>query len=248
MLVVAAVLILIGTVSKSWFSGGAGSLIVHLGPMGLERCAGSVCIDMPTRGIDGDIEAIMVLAMISGFASAAAAGTFGGMALAGKRDRIPVPPKLANVAFGLAAFSMTFFVIRMISEKGELSWAGFPAIGGVILAGAGLKKLMPFLAARPALPAGAPYGGQPYAQQSQPMQPYGQQPSQPYAQQSQPMNPQQSQPMQPQQSQPMQPQMAPPAMPPPQQQAVPSCPRCGTQLHFVAQYQRWFCPREQQYV
>jgi hypothetical protein len=72
------------------------------------------------------------------------------------------------------------------------------------------------------------------------MQPYGQQPSQPYAQQSQPMNPQQSQPMQPQ--------MAPPAMPPPQQQAVPSCPRCGTQLHFVAQYQRWFCPREQQYV
>jgi hypothetical protein len=256
MLVVAAVLILIGTVSKNWISGGRGSKDIHIGPMGAEACMESVCLDIPTRGIDGDIEAIMVLAMISGFASAAAAGTFGGMALAGKRDRIPVPPKLANVAFGLAAFSMTFFVIRMISEKGELSWAGFPAIGGVILAGAGLKKLVPFLAARPALPAGAPYGGQPYAQQSQPMQPYGQQPSQPYgqqpsqpyAQQSQPMNPQQSQPMQPQQSQPMQPQMAPPAMPPPQQQAVPSCPRCGTQLHFVAQYQRWFCPREQQYV
>jgi hypothetical protein len=221
MLVVAALLILVGTVSKSWVGGGRGSRDIHIGPMGAEACMASVCVEIPTRGIDGDIEAIMVIALISGFASAAAAGMFGGMALAGKSDKIPVPPKLANVAFGLAAFSMTFFVIRMLSEKGELSWAGFPAIGGVILAGVGLKKLMPFLVARPALPAGAP---QPYAPQA-----YG---SQPYVQQSQPM----------------QPQMAPPPMPPPQQQAVPNCPRCGTQLHFVAQYQRWFCPREQQYV
>jgi hypothetical protein len=41
--------------------------------------------------------------------------------------------------------------------------------------------------------------------------------------------------------------MAPPGPPPPQQ-AVPSCPRCGQPLQFVAQYQRWFCAREQQYV
>ena len=210
-----------------------------------------------------------MLALISGFASAAAAGTFGGMALAGKTDKIPLPPRLAQMAFGLAAFSMTFFVIRMISEKGEISWAGFPAIGGVILAGVGLKKLTPFLAAKPALPPGAqqqfanqsqqqPMG--PYGNQSQPMQPYGNQsqPMQPYGQQSQPMQPygQQSQPMQPygQQSQPMQPYanqsqpMAAPQQPPPGAAPVHNCPRCGTQLHWVAQYQRWFCPRENQYV
>jgi hypothetical protein len=32
------------------------------------------------------------------------------------------------------------------------------------------------------------------------------------------------------------------------QQAAPSCPRCGQPLQFVAQYQRWFCGHEQQYV
>jgi hypothetical protein len=236
MLVVAAVLILVGTASKNWLSAGdRGSKDVHIGPLGIEACMGSMCIDVPTRGIDGDIEAIMMIAMLSGFASAAAAGTFGGLALADKRDKIPVPPKVAHICFGLAAFSMTFFVIRMLSEKAEISWAGFPAIGGVILAGVGLKKLTPFLTMRAALPPGAP-------QQSQPMQPY--------ANQSQPMQPQQPYGSQPYQQPPQQhaPQMAPPAMPPPQQQTMPSCPRCGTQLHFVAQYQRWFCPREQQYV
>ncbi len=232
MLVIAAVLIFVGTISKNWFSGGGAARDVHIGPLGIEACMGSVCVDVPSRGIDGDISAIMVIAMLSGFASAAAAGLFGVMALTGKADRIPVPPRLAQVAFGLAAFSMTFFAIRMLSEKAELSWAGFPAIIGVILAGVGLKKLMPYLTARPALPAG--------------------QPAQPPYQQGYPQQPNQSQPMQPQQqygSQPyQQPGMAPPAMPPPAQQAVPNCPRCGTQLHFVAQYQRWFCPREQQYV
>jgi hypothetical protein len=61
---------------------------------------------------------------------------------------------------------------------------------------------------------------QPYGNQSQPMQPY--------ANQAQPM--------------------AQPQQPPPGAAPVHNCPRCGTQLHFVAQYQRWFCPREQQYV
>jgi hypothetical protein len=30
--------------------------------------------------------------------------------------------------------------------------------------------------------------------------------------------------------------------------AVPNCPRCGSPLQFVAQYQRWYCTRENQYV
>src|SRR5690349_11688323 len=194
MLAIAAALILIGTVSKNWVSAGRVSKDVHAGPLGVEACmGGGLCVDVPTRGIDGDIEIVMLLAVISGFASAAAAGVFGGMAFSGKTDRIPIPPRLANAAFGLAAFSMTLFLIRMIGEGGELSWAGFPAIGGVVLAGVGLKKLTPFLAARPALPAGAqasqgmppqaPYGAQPYGQ---PMA-NASQPMHPYANQSQPM-------------------------------------------------------------
>jgi len=281
MLVIAAVLILVGTFSKNWITGGRGSRDVHIGPMGIEACMSSVCVPVPSGAVhlDSDIEIIMVLAMISGFAAAGAAGTFGGMAFAGKRHA-PFAPKIANIAFGLAAFSMTFFLIRMISEKGDISWAGFPAIGGVILAGIGLKKLTPFLVARPALPPGQsqgvppqapygqpgqqpmqpqpqygsqpypqnpqgsqpmqpPHGSQPYAQQPQPgSQPYAQQPqhgSQPYAQQPQHGSQAHAQPMAPSNA-------------PPQQAAVPNCPRCGTQLHYVAQYQRWFCPREQQYV
>ena len=227
MLVIAAVMIFVGMVSKNWISGGRGSRDIHIGPLGIEACFDGACVSVPNKGMPGDIEAIMMLAVVSGFAAAAAAGIFGGMALA-KKTHAPVPPKLAHMAFGLAAFSMTFFLIRMISEKGELSWAGFPAIIGVILAGVGLKKLTPFLTAKPALPPG----------QSQGMQPHGQQ--QPYGQQSQPM--------QPQQQYGSQPHAQTPHAPPPQQAAVPNCPRCGTQLHFVAQYQRWFCPREQQYV
>jgi hypothetical protein len=38
------------------------------------------------------------------------------------------------------------------------------------------------------------------------------------------------------------------AAPPPPPLPVYNCQRCGTQLVFVAQYQRWFCPSEQQYV
>ena len=215
MLAVAAVMVLVGTVSKSWIASPE-SADVHMGPRGMEACMDSVCVDVPTRGLDTDIEVMMTIAMLSGFASAAAAGVFGGMALARRTDRVVVPPRLANACFALAAVSMTVFLIRMVGEKGEVSWAGFVAIGGVVVAAAGLVML------RPHLVAGATHAHQ-QAQPMQPMQQYG---SQPY----------------------QQPQMAPPYTPPPQQQAAPSCPRCGTQLHFVAEYQRWFCPHEQQYV
>lgn len=90
-------------------------------------------------------------------------------------------------------------------------------------------------------PGGQPQGyGQPQGQYGgQPQGQYGQPPQQPYGQ------PQQGQPYggQPQQGQPQpyggQPQGAPPAQ---------MCPRCGKPLQFVAQYQRWFCGAEQQYV
>jgi hypothetical protein len=70
----------------------------------------------------------------------------------------------------------------------------------------------------------------------------------PSANASQPMPPQNA-PLAFAQTQPFSPHAPPPQAaaptPPPQ---LHNCPRCGTQLQFVAQYQRWFCPREQQYV
>jgi hypothetical protein len=251
MLLAAAGLMFIGLISKSWLTASAGGrdISIAIGPLGAEMCRGGDCIGAPTGKLPGDIELFMYLALISGFAAVAGAAVIGGMTMSGKRN-IPLPPKIAQGLFGLASASMIIFIVRMFSEQGDMSpgWAMFPAIGGAVLASIGMKKLSPFVTG--SLPtaqaygqAGAQpmqYGGQPYgAQQSQPMQPYG-------AQQSQPMQPygaQQSQPMQPygaQQSQPMQPQQP--------QQAAPSCPRCGTPLQFVQQYQRWFCSREQQYI
>jgi hypothetical protein len=75
----------------------------------------------------------------------------------------------------------------------------------------------------------------------QPQAPYGQPPmqQQPY-QQQRPVSPMQPQ-AQPQQA-------VASTMPGPGAGGAPTCPRCGSPLQFVAQYQRWFCSRENQYV
>jgi hypothetical protein len=260
MLCVAAGLLFIGMVSKAWVTASMGSrdASLHIGPMGIEACHGSICIDTGGGKMPGDVELIMMIALISGFASVAAAGVFGGFTLAHKKDKIPVPPRIGQILFGVAAGSFVIFVIRIFSEGGHdlgPGWAMFPGIGGAVLASVGIKKLTPFLG-QPALAAGSPQGygqqpygqhgyGQPNAQQSQPMQPYGQQPGygqQPAAQQSQPMQPY----GQPQQAYGQQ--VAAPQQAQPQQAGIPNCPRCGQPLQYVQQYQRWFCAREQQYV
>ena len=279
MLVAAAALILIGTVSKAWFHAGMHGSEVNVGLTGAEVCFESRCVDAPNDNLPDVVPLFMYMGLIGGIAAAAAAGLFGGLSLANKRDKIPVPPKLGHIAIGVAGVGMVGFFLRVVAEGGKgdtnPSWAIVPAIGGLILASVGLRKLAPFLPSTVArLPAGAspygqqPVGQQPYGQQPYGQQPYGQQPmggqpgqqpygqQQPYANQSQPQQPyaNQSQPMQPQQGYGQQPMGGAPMLPggalqgAPGQQAAPNCPRCGTQLHFVAQYQRWFCPREQQYV
>lgn len=201
-LVICAVVIFIAILSKSWVTAGARDFEIHVGPIGIEACMASVCRDPGRMGdkLDGDISLFQTLALLGGFASVAAAGAFGGMTIAGKRDRLP-SWKLANVAFVLAAFGMSYFEVRVLS-KGHgagLGWAVFPGLGGVIAAGVFIRKLKNFLP----------------GPQLQPIPP-----------QPQPQPPPQA----------------------PMPQAAPPCPRCGTPLEFVHQYQRWFCPREQQYV
>jgi hypothetical protein len=234
MLVVAAGLTFIGLVSKSWVTASAGmrDISVNIGPLGVEACMGSVCRDAPMNKMPGDVELIRFVALIPGFASVAAGAAFGGLTLAGKRDKIPVAPKVAQIVFGIASFAFVAFIVRIFSEGGHglgPGWAMFAGIAGVVVGSIGIKKLAPFVgssmpgatmsssspAAWGAQPGyGQPQGyGQPPQAYGQPQQGYGQPP----AQQSGGMQPQGGwgQPQQPQggygqpaaqQSQPMQPQ------------------------------------------
>jgi hypothetical protein len=96
-------------------------------------------------------------------------------------------------------------------------------------------------------PYGQPQGAAPYGQPQAAAPPYGQpQAAAPYGQPQGAPGYGQPQSM-PSHVPPPQGMAAPPGSPP-QQQAVPNCSRCGQPLQFVAQYQRWFCAREQQYV
>jgi len=231
MVLVAGVLIVAATISKSWFGATERGAGIHIGPLGAEVCMmGGACADtsIPSGKLGGDIEIMMMLAALAGFVSAAGCAWFGFFALTGKKDKLP-PVKLLQLVLGVASFSFAYFTIRMLTkqELKELgpSWAMFVGIGGVILGSVGVLRLKPHL---PNAGASA-FSALPWQQQQQ--QPHGQQPvqgQQPYGQ-----PPMQQPPMQQQQ---------PPAA------ASHPCPRCGQPLVFVQQYQRWFCQREQQYV
>src|SRR5512143_4114686 len=106
MLVVAAALILIGTVSKAWFHAGMHGTEVNVGLTGAEVCFGSRCVDAPNDNLPDVVPLFMYMGLIGGIAAAAAAGLFGGMSLANKRDKIPVPSKLAHTAIAVAGVGM----------------------------------------------------------------------------------------------------------------------------------------------
>ena len=246
-----ALLILIATVTKSWGTGGGGRRGgVGIGPLGLEACMGSMCQSIPWSaakgGMGSDIQVFAILSALTGFAAVAAAATFGGMIVAGKTAKLP-PIKLAMGVFGAAAFSMTFFAMRVATsiKQVSISWSAFVGLAGVITGGVMLRKLQAILAATPA--AGWQQHG--YApQQGYPPQGYPQQPPQ----QGYPQQPQQGYPQQPQQGYPQQPQQpqqaAQPAAAPQAAQQTYPCATCGGSLVFVAQYQRWFCERCQKYA
>jgi hypothetical protein len=136
----AAAIMLIGLVTKSWFTvpgGGAGLT-------GVEACAGDRCMsvswgDIPK--IPSDISIFAWLGLLGGLASVGAAAVMGGMLLAGKVAKIPYKP--INVVFGLAAFSMTMFLMRLYSDDPKhmhFGWSGFTAIGALIVIGAITKQ------------------------------------------------------------------------------------------------------------
>ncbi|MBA3394418.1 MAG: hypothetical protein H0T89_17365 [Deltaproteobacteria bacterium] len=255
------VAILIAIFTKSWATGRGGD--VGVGPLGVEACFRGICRDVGWGNVDGDIKVFGYLSIITGLGAAAMCGVYGGMLLANKRDKLP-PYKLGNAALGAGAFAMTFFTVRLLGEsQASVSWSPLLGIGGVITAGVFLRKLKAALGS----PAGTvpmswgtaphhgPPGGQPYGQQ--PGQ-YGQQPvhGQPThghpMQHGQPVLPGQyaQQPVQQPGQYGQQPMQQQPVAhgPPPQAGTGTPCPRCTNHMVFVAQYQRWFCERCQQYA
>ncbi len=248
MLLGCGVAILIAIFTKSWATGRGGD--VGVGPLGVEACFRGICRDVGWGNVDGDIKAFGYLSIITGLGAAAMCGVYGGMLLANKRNKLP-PYKLGNIALGAGAFAMTFFTVRLLGEsEASISWSPLLGIGGVITAGVFLRKLKAALAISAGTvpmswgtaPHHGPPGGQPYGQQP------GQQPNQ-YGQQPMHGQPGQygQQPMQ-QPGQYGQQQQPAAHAPPPQAGPGAACPRCGAGMVFVAQYQRWFCERCQQYA
>ena len=193
--------------------------------------AGASCkgkwFETDTRG-DKDIHAARFLTFFAGLAAAITGGLIGVMALTGKR----VTPLPVVIASGIAIVGGLFYIVRILSEA---HGRGGPSVGySAMLAMVGYigSLVVPLVALKGGAPAtayGVPgYGPGPGYGQAPGGQPgYGQAPgAQPgYGQ-------------------------APGAQP--AAAAAPAagamCPRCQIPTQYVAQYQRSYCGRCQQYV
>jgi hypothetical protein len=155
-----AVLILVGTFNHSWLTAKGGD--AGIGPLGAEVCMRGICRSIGWGMISGDIQLFGTLSLIGGIAAALAAAAYGGAFIADRRDKLPAV-KVANIVFGLSAFATTFFLLRMLTDgKGlSISWGAFPSIGGIIVAGAMLKKLAPHLKSPPLQPLPPPQDSPP---------------------------------------------------------------------------------------
>ena len=137
----AALLVLVGTVTKSWFTAPHG---IGVGLTGAEACVRDQCMSIgwsEMKQIPSDVVIFAYLGLLGGLAAAGAAATMGGLLLAGKARKIPVKP--INLVLGVAAFSTTMFLMRLYSDDPKhvsFGFSGFVAIGGIIAIGALTKQ------------------------------------------------------------------------------------------------------------
>ncbi|MBK9031631.1 MAG: hypothetical protein IPL61_09900 [Myxococcales bacterium] len=231
-LLVCALFIAIGTVTRSWFTIDAGRVEAGMGLVGSYMChaedGGSECrgtwLDLEVHGAPKDLYAARLLTFAAGLAAAVMAALIGALALGGRR--------MARVALfivaGVAIVGGLYVIVRVFSESHgrmgpSLGYSAMLAMAGsiaaVVVAAVGLAP------ARAVPTGGFGYGqppgyGQPGPGYGQPAPGYGQpgpgygQPGPGYGQ-------------------------------PP---AAAMCPRCQIPTQFVAQYQRSYCGRCQQYV
>jgi hypothetical protein len=168
LMIVAGVCIVVGLVSKSFVTASwdEGSESIKIGFMGVEVCDRDECESVPWDKMgkgDGDIKAVRMIGLISGFLGAGLCAMAALMAFSNKRP----PVGAIQGVLGVAAFSLAYFLFRFISEgKGEMApgpgFAAFIGLGGVIMGSIVSKTMFKHLA--PGMP-GAPmaYGGQPMA-------------------------------------------------------------------------------------
>lgn len=111
----------------------------------MKVCAGDECRSASWsdgKGAPVDFTIFGYMGFLGGLASAAAAAAAGVFALTNKPNKIP--PKIVNIVFGLTAFAMTAFFIRLITEGGKgmsVSYSPFLAIGGIVGIGVVSKML-----------------------------------------------------------------------------------------------------------
>jgi hypothetical protein len=137
----AALLILAGVVTRSWFTVGHRG---HIGLTGLEACGGGHCETIAWSHVPhlaGDIAIFAWLGLLSGLAAVGVTVAMGGMLLAGKADRIP--QRGFEIVLGIAAFSTTMFLFRLYGDQPRglsFGWSGFAAIGGLVTVGILAKR------------------------------------------------------------------------------------------------------------
>jgi hypothetical protein len=252
LVLVAALMILVGVSTRSWFTMEDDGDSMKAGLTGYSICFSSGSYDdyddsssshttckneffAGRQGTPKDIYAVGYLGFLLGLGSAGCAAIAGIMGLTKKAASIPVVVFAAIAGVALAAH--LYYVMRVFTEfHGErhpsLGYSMFLAVVGGI--GALVLQLALLGPAGKKMPGGAGmvptgyYGGGPM-QGGMPM---------PMGGGGMPMQQQQPAPMQ----QPLAQQFA---TPQPQAQ---TCPRCRGALTFVQQYQRWYCQQCQQYV
>jgi hypothetical protein len=142
---VAALAVLIGIFTKSWFTAPKGEGGVGL--TGIEMCRGNECRtaswDDLKRAPD-DIGIFGTLGTIGGIASVIFTGVVVALLLQGKANKVPVKPM--NAVLGMTAFFTTFFFMRVWGEMGkdlDFGFSGFLTIAGLVTIGVVVQKMLP---------------------------------------------------------------------------------------------------------
>jgi hypothetical protein len=142
---VAAVLILVGLVAKSWFTAGGGE--AKVGISGIEGCRGGECRsiswgDFPKA--PGELKAFSYVGLIGGIASFVVLAIAAVMLLIGKAKSIPWKP--FNAVLGITVFGVVSFMFRLMfgefSKGMSVSWAGFVMLAGIIAGSVALLKFV----------------------------------------------------------------------------------------------------------
>ena len=145
-MIVLGVLVAAGAFTKSWMSASERGASIGFGLTGAEACGRGQCMsisygDMGSK-VPADVKIFGWLGFLGGLAAAAGAVALGVFALTNKPN--PIPPKVLNGVFGVAAAGMAGFLVRMLleAEKGiGISYSPFLGLGGLIGVGVVAKML-----------------------------------------------------------------------------------------------------------